>query len=452
VGSHRYGKKRIKCKNEKKKYYVSLYILIPVIYTGISIIGVIFTYQLFNSNEKTSWILSLNPVYIITAISIFAYLTSVIITHFFLKPFIQFVEKTKKIPIFTNYTPDNQERITGDLENIAKVFDNVANILSSIEAKELFPDIIGASASMRNIFTQITKVAPTDTTVLITGESGTGKELVAQAIYEHSPRHGKPFIKFNCIAIPEGLLESELFGHEKGAFTGAVARKKGKFELADGGTIFLDEIGDMPLTTQAKILRVLQEREFERVGGTGKIQVDVRIIVATNKNLTEMVKTGAFREDLFYRLNVFNIHLPPLREKREDIPALVNHFFGSAENAALISSRAMQLLVGHSWPGNIRELQNVIKRAEVIAEGSIEPRHLPPEFNGENGVPKNGQASDGKPIDERLAEIETGLIIEAITRAGGSQARAAQFLGINQRSLWHRIKKYKIDVSALKNQ
>ena len=452
MGSHRYGKKRIKCKNEKKKYYVSLYILIPVIYTGISIIGVIFTYQLFNSNEKTSRILSLNPVYIITAISIFAYLTGVIITHFFLKPFIQFVEKTKKIPIFTNYTPDKQERITGDLENIAKVFDNVANILSSIEAKELFPDIIGASASMRNIFTQITKVAPTDTTVLITGESGTGKELVAQAIYEHSPRHGKSFVKFSCIAIPEGLLESELFGHEKGAFTGAVSRKKGKFELADGGTIFLDEIGDMPLTTQAKILRVLQEREFERVGGTGKIQVDVRIIVATNKNLTEMVKTGYFREDLFYRLNVFNIHLPALRERREDIPALVKHFVGSAEKAALISSRTMQLLLGHSWPGNIRELRNVIERAEVIAEGSIEPRHLPPEFNGENGVPKNRQASDGKPIDERLAEIEMGLIIEAITRAGGSQARAAQFLGINQRSLWHRIKKYKIDVSSLKNQ
>ena len=436
----------------KKKFHVSLYILIPAIYSGITIIGVILTYQLFNPNVKVNQILSLNFVYIITAISILAYFTSVIITHFFLKPFTQFVEKTKKIPIFTNYTPDKQERITGDLENIVKVFDNVANILSSIEAKELFPDIIGASASMRNIFTQITKVAPTDTTVLITGESGTGKELVAQAIYEHSPRHGKSFVKFSCIAIPEGLLESELFGHEKGAFTGAVSRKKGKFELADGGTIFLDEIGDMPLTTQAKILRVLQEREFERVGGTGKIQVDVRIIVATNKNLTEMVKTGYFREDLFYRLNVFNIHLPALRERREDIPALVKHFVGSAEKAALISSRTMQLLLGHSWPGNIRELRNVIERAEVIAEGSIEPRHLPPEFNGENGVPKNGLAGDGKPIDERLAEIEMGLIIEAITRAGGSQARAAQFLGINQRSLWHRIKKYKIDVSSLKNQ
>jgi transcriptional regulator with PAS, ATPase and Fis domain len=304
---------------------------------------------------------------------------------------------------------------------------------------------------MRNIFTQITKVAPTDTTVLITGESGTGKELVAQAIYEHSPRRGKSFVKFNCIAIPEGLLESELFGHEKGAFTGAIARKKGKFELADGGTIFLDEIGDMPMTTQAKILRVLQEREFERVGGTGKIQVDVRIIVATNKNLTEMVKTGTFREDLFYRLNVFNIHLPPLRERREDIPALVNHFAGSAEKAARISSRTMQLLLGHSWPGNIRELQNVIERADVIAEGNIEPRHLPPEIHGVVGIPENEMVSDGKPIDERLAEIEMGLIIEAITRAGGSQVRASQYLGINQRSLWHRIKKYNIDVSSLKN-
>lgn len=425
--------------------------MIPIIYTGISIIGVILTYQLFNHNEIIGQILSVNIVYIITAISILTYLSSVIITRFFLRPFMQFVEKTKKIPIFSNYAPDNHKKITGDLEKISSVFDHVANILSTIEAKELFPDIIGACASMRNIFTQITKVAPTDTTVLITGESGTGKELVAQAIYEHSPRRGKSFIKFNCIAIPEGLLESELFGHEKGAFTGAVARKKGKFELADEGTIFLDEIGDMSLTTQAKILRVLQEREFERVGGTGKIHVDVRIIIATNKNLPEMVKTGTFREDLFYRLNVFNIHLPPLRDRREDIPALVNHFCGSAEQAALISSQAMQLLVGHSWPGNIRELQNVIERAEVIAEGSIEPRHLPQELNGENGIPKNGQVGDGKSLDERLAGIEMGLIIEAITRSGGSQARAAQSLGINQRSLWHRIKKYKIDVSSIKN-
>ena len=190
--------------------------MIPIIYTGISILGVILTYQLINPGEKVNWILSLNFVYIIIAISIFTFFTSVIIMRVFLKPFMQFVEKTKKIPIFTNSAPDNQEKVTSDLEKITSVLDHVANILSSIEAKELFPDIIGASVSMRNIFTQITKVAPTDTTVLITGESGTGKELVAQAIYEHSPRCGKPFIKFNCIAIPEGLLESELFGHEKG--------------------------------------------------------------------------------------------------------------------------------------------------------------------------------------------------------------------------------------------
>lgn len=370
----------------------------------------------------------------------------------FLKPFIQFVEKTRKIPIVTDSAAEIRGNAAGDLENIASVLNQVVNILSSVEVRELFPDIIGASASMRAIFTQITKVAPTDTTVLITGDSGTGKELVAQAICSHSPRRGKPFIKFNCIAIPEGLLESELFGHERGAFTGAIARKKGRFELADGGTILLDEIGDMPLTTQAKILRVLQEREFERVGGTEKMRVDVRIIVATNKDLSGMVKTGAFREDLFYRLNVFSIHLPPLRERREDIPALVSQFAKMSEDKARnISSRTMQLLLAYSWPGNIRELKNVIERALVVAEGNIEPHHLPPELSGENGVLKNGQASDGKPLDERLAEIETGLIIEAITRAGGSQARAANFLGINQRSLWHRIKKYKIDVSSLKN-
>jgi DNA-binding NtrC family response regulator len=342
-------------------------------------------------------------------------------------------------------TPEN-------IEHIHRVLDQVTTILSKIEARELFPEIIGQSRVIRGIFGQILKVAPTDTTVLISGESGTGKELVATAIYEHSLRRGKPFVKVNCIAIPEGLLESELFGHEKGSFTGAVARKTGKFELADGGTIFLDEIGDMPPATQAKILRVLQEREFERVGGAGSIRVNVRIIAATNKNLTDLVKTGAFREDLFYRLNVFDIHLPALRERRDDIPALVDHFLGSVEKEARISPRAMQLLLGHSWPGNIRELQNVIERAAVIAEGSVDPAHLSPEIRGEAGAPANtGGIDEGKPLDERLAGIEKGLIIEALTRAGGIQIRAAQTLGINQRSLWHRIKKYNIDVSSLKN-
>ena len=226
-------------------------------------------------------------------------------------------------------------------------------------------------------------MARTDSTVLISGESGTGKELVASSLYEHSFRQGKPFIKLNCVAIPEGLLESELFGHEKGSFTGATAQKIGKFELADGGTIFLDEIGDMPLATQAKLLRILQEKEFERVGGNQTIRVDVRFIAATNKNLTEMVRQGTFREDLYYRLNVFSIHLPPLRERKEDIPLLAAHILEQMENPVKLSSEGLQILMTNSLPGNIRELQNILERAAVMTDsGMIEPRHLALHFNG----------------------------------------------------------------------
>jgi transcriptional regulator with GAF, ATPase, and Fis domain len=327
----------------------------------------------------------------------------------------------------------------------------VTTILGKVEARELFPEIVGQSRVIREVFGQIMKVAPTDATVLISGESGTGKELVAAGIYKQSARRGKPFVKLNCVAIPEGLLESELFGHEKGSFTGAVAQKKGKFELADGGTIFLDEIGDMPLSTQAKLLRVLQERTFERVGGTSSLRVDVRFIAATNKNLPEMVKAGIFREDLFYRINVFALHLPPLRERCEDIPVLVEHFLGSAEKAAQVSPQTMQLLLGYPWPGNVRELQNVIERAAVIAEGTIEPGHLPSYFRNEMKVLGTSEGPENSTsLDDRMAQIEKGMIIEAMTRVGGVQIRAAQLLGINQRSLWHRIKKHNIDVPSLK--
>jgi len=304
---------------------------------------------------------------------------------------------------------------------------------------------------MRGIFSQILKVAPTDATVLITGESGTGKELVAQSLYQHSLRKEGPFIKLNCVAIPEGLLESELFGHEKGAFTGATAQKRGKFELAHGGTILLDEIGDMPLATQAKLLRVLQEKEFERVGGTKPIHVDIRIIASTNKNLMKLVQEEKFREDLFYRLNVFALHLPPLRERREDIPALAQGFVETAPKQAEISSAALQLLMGFQWPGNVRELKNVIERAAVMAEeGMIEPQHLPVQISG--GLV--GQAMQEVPeqasLDDRMAEIEKRFIIDALTRADGVQVKAAQILGIKERSLWHRVKKYNIDVTTIR--
>ena len=296
---------------KKKNFYVNLYILIPVIYTGITILGVIVAYQLSSTSDKMQPIPFINIFTLALSIGLYLIFSSVFsFCDLLLKPLVDFVEKTKKMPIFSTSKTERTGNITDDLSQINRVFDNVANILSNVEARELFPHIIGSSAAMRNIFTQIIKVAPTDSTVLITGESGTGKEMIASSIYEHSLRKGKPFIAINCVAIPEGLLESELFGHEKGSFTGATAQKKGKFEIADGGTVFLDEIGDMPMATQAKLLRALQEKEFERVGGTTPIRVDVRFIAATNKNLIQMIKEGKFREDLYFRLNVFSIILP----------------------------------------------------------------------------------------------------------------------------------------------
>ena len=240
---------------------------------------------------------------------------------------------------------------------------------------------------MRTVLSQVVKVAPTESTVLIIGESGTGKELIATSIHKHSNRKEKPIVSLNCAAIPEGLLESELFGHEKGAFTGATSAKKGRFEQAHGGTLFLDEIGDMPLSTQAKVLRVLQEREFTRVGGTRSLQVDVRFIAATNKNLQEMTERGEFREDLYYRLNVFSLYLPPLRERSEDIPLLVNHSLKKISKDTRMSPAALHVLMGYDWPGNIRELQNVMERASVMSDGIIETVHLPIEM-GELAHPR----------------------------------------------------------------
>ena len=405
-------------------------------------IGVIVTYQLFKQHEKINQISSLNFVYLITAMAFFTLFISFLLLRFFLKPFMRFVNKTQKMPILANSPLGKQKIITDDFDQITKLFDNVTNILSNVEAKELFPHIIGSSASMRNIFTQIIKVAPTDSTVLISGESGTGKELIASSIYEHSMRKGKPFVKINCVAIPEGLLESELFGHEKGSFTGATEQKKGKFEIADNGTIFLDEIGDMPLATQAKLLRVLQEKEFERVGGTKPIRVDIRFIAATNKNLPEMIKKGTFREDLYFRLNVFSISLPALRERKEDISLIANYFLESLPKPAKLSTSALQELIGYSWPGNVRELRNILEQASILSEnGIIELHHLPETLLKQNSRNVVNNLSDDMALDAKLELMEKEIIIAALRKTGGIQVKAANILGINQRSLWHRIKK-----------
>ena len=440
----------------KKKYQfqISLYILVPFISSGIALIWVLLTEQV-NTPSHTGmfpiWFIALWEILVF----IMTYLLSLLITWIILNPVSKFIKKAESMPVYPASPAEKENHPPADaIAHYTRVFDQITSILSKVEAKELFPGIVGQCALMRGIFAQILKVARTESTVLISGESGTGKELVATSLFEHSFRRDKPFIKLNCVAIPEGLLESELFGHERGSFTGATSQKIGKFELANGGTIFLDEIGDMPLATQAKILRVLQEKEFERVGGNQTIHVDVRFIAATNKNLTEMVKQGTFREDLFYRLNVFSIHLPPLRERKEDIPLLAGHFIAGTENPVKLSPESMQILTAYSWPGNIRELQNTLERAAVLTDsGVIEPNHLALQINGDlpQQVLQNAESAPSS-IDARLEEIEKGLIIEALNRSGGVQVKAAEILGINQRSLWHRIKKLGIDVGTLKSQ
>jgi two-component system nitrogen regulation response regulator GlnG len=314
-------------------------------------------------------------------------------------------------------------------------------------------------------------VAGTDLTVLLRGESGTGKELVARAIHENSRRKGRPFMPVNCAAIPRELLESELFGHEKGAFTGALAARRGRFEQAEGGTIFLDEVGDMDLCLQTKLLRVLQERYIERLGGEGSIPVDVRIIAATNQDLEAAVASRTFREDLFYRLNVVAIHLPPLRDRREDIPALVGHFltaFAQEQRTTpkVVSPEAMGLLLAYGWPGNVRELENIVKRASALTTTTlILPDHLPDAIRDATGAaeaaaplirfPSNWIRAelarlegtlDGRLHDHFVACLERPLLELVLRRTGGNQVKAAELLGINRNTLRKRIKELGISL------
>jgi DNA-binding NtrC family response regulator len=301
-------------------------------------------------------------------------------------------------------------------------------------------EIVGQGAAMKRIFDAIETVAPTDATVLITGESGTGKELVARGIHAASARRYHPLVVIHCGALTETLLESELFGHEKGAFTGAQYRKKGKFEIAEGGTVFLDEIGDISLKTQTDLLRVLQEREIVRVGGNQTVKVDFRVVAATNRSLEQLVEEGKFRPDLYYRLNVFRIELPPLRERREDIPALVDHFvrrFSSemGKRITRVSPAAMNVLQQHSWPGNVRELENAVERAMVVAQAP-ELRETDFTLKSKSGpLPEIGGARS-------LEEVERGHILYVLDDCGGNQTRAAEALGIDRVTLHHKLKKY----------
>ncbi|HEY4055929.1 MAG TPA: sigma-54 dependent transcriptional regulator [Kofleriaceae bacterium] len=304
-------------------------------------------------------------------------------------------------------------------------------------------NMVGIAAPMQRVFETVEQVAPSRATVLITGESGTGKELIANAVHQRSPRANGPFVKLHCAALAESLLESELFGHEKGAFTGAAGRTDGRFSLADRGTLFLDEIGDISPAVQVKLLRFLQEREFERVGGTETLRVDVRVIAATNRNLAADVAAGRFREDLFYRLNVVAIEMPPLRERRSDIPALVTLFVDryaplNGKHIENIAADALDRLVGYDWPGNVRELENAIERAVVLSTGtSLEARHLPANVRA-TAANRGAPAIPGS----TMAELERYAILETLKASGGSTSKAAEMLGISARTIQYRLHEY----------
>jgi two-component system response regulator AtoC len=327
------------------------------------------------------------------------------------------------------------------------------NLKEQISETFRYENIVGRSGAIQDVLRLVGRVASTTATVLIWGETGTGKELIARAIHQNSSRKNKPMVKLNCAGIPEGLLESELFGFEKGAFTGAVERKLGKFELADQGTIFLDEIGDMNPGAQAKILRILQEMEFERLGGIKPIKIDVRVIAATNRDLTETVKQGMFREDLFHRLNLFSIRMPALRNRIEDIPLLAEHFLKEAtakfeRPIRSISGEAMSYLMKYEWPGNVRELKNTIERSVLITDGDVLtsaflPTHITKRVSDQS--PANAPALE-MDLATTLKNVERQLIQGALERADGVQRKAAKLLGVTERVLWYKIKKLQIDV------
>ncbi|TCO07117.1 sigma-54 interaction domain-containing protein [Natronoflexus pectinivorans] len=315
-------------------------------------------------------------------------------------------------------------------------------------------NIIGNSGKMSDVFALIESVAATDATVLIRGESGVGKELIADAIHQNSHRKEKPFIKVNCAALPENLIESELFGHEKGAFTGAIATRAGRFEAADGGTLFLDEFGEIPLSTQVKLLRVIQQKEIERVGATKTIKTDVRIICATNRNLEELIQKGEFREDLYYRINVFPIYVPPLRERINDIPVLVNHFIDKfnklhGKNIKRITSMAIDLLMVYHWPGNIRELENCLERACILSnDGVLRAHNMPPTLQ----TAVSSKTSETGTLETILEKHEKQLIMDAMVATKGNMVKAAKNLGITERMMGIRIKKYNIDPKRFKSR
>ena len=361
-----------------------------------------------------------------------------------------------------------------DMEERLELHERMTKLLAEVQDRTQDPEInreqiqmIGESTVMKEVFSLVQRVASSDASVLITGESGTGKELIARAIHFSGPRKDNKFVAINCGAIPDNLIESELFGHKKGAFTGAVTDKRGLFREADGGTLFLDEIGELPLLLQSKLLRALQEKTIRPVGDTADLRINVRIVAATNRNLKEESLKGGFRDDLYYRLNVVNIDVPPLRQRREDIPLLVRHFIESMTQPggqlAQISPDALRILTAYNFPGNIRELENIIERALVLGGSAILPEHLSQEVleSSKNGAEnsksliKTGEQGDRTEIillpinlEAELEELERQYLTEALQQASGVKKRAAELLGLNFRSFRYRLKKYGLGDSA----
>ena len=333
-------------------------------------------------------------------------------------------------------------------EDKKKLVDENTHLRQELKERYDFSTIIGTSGPVRQMYEQMAQVASTNTTVLIRGESGTGKELVAHSIHYNSPRANKPFVKVSCAALPDSLIESELFGYERGAFTGAEQRKKGRFELAEGGTLFLDEIGDINLNTQVKLLRVLQEREFERLGSTETVKVNVRLLAATNKDMERAIAAGTFREDLYYRLNVFTIFVPPLRERKADLLLLVDHFlekFSREHHKSIkrISTPAIDMLMSYHWPGNVRELENTLERAVLMCDGQVvHGHHLPPSLQTAEASGTVTRVS----LSDAVAGFEKDLIQDALKTTRGNRAKAARLLDTTERVLNYKVRKYAVDV------
>jgi Nif-specific regulatory protein len=338
-------------------------------------------------------------------------------------------------------------------EDKRRLVDENTHLRQELRERYDFSNLVGGSGPMRQIYEQVTQVAGTNTTVLIRGESGTGKELIAHAIHYSSLRAKKPFVKVSCAALPESLIESELFGHEKGSFTGAEARKKGRFELAEGGTLFLDEIGDVNLSTQVKLLRVLQQREFERVGGTETVKANVRLIAATNKDLERAITAGTFRDDLYYRLNVFTIFVPPLRERKADLLLLVDHFLEkfAREHQRLIkriSTPAIDMFASYHWPGNVRELENALERAVLTCDGEvIHAHHLPPSLQTAEASGTITRVS----LEDAVSAYEKDLIQDALKTTRGNRAKAARLLDTTERIINYKVRNYGIDAKRFKS-